>query len=356
MAEDFDQSKTEAPTQRRREEAREEGQVAVSAELTAGVLLLTGMLALQTGGRRLLSSLLGVLDLSLLSMNAKNFGPDEAQAAIVAQMTLAAQWLGFFLGVLFVSALGVGALQVGLHVVPTLVLPRWEKISPAEGWSRLFSTAAAMRGLIAVFKVAVVAAMAVWVLRGRVVEIITLGQSSVSSSAVQAWDIAIRLALAIAAALLVLGVIDYLFQRWRYEQSLRMSRQELKEELRREEGDPLMRGRIRKMQREAARKRMMQEVPRATVVITNPTRLAIALRYERGTMAAPRVIAKGAGFVALNIIELARRHGVPVVERKEVAQALFKAVQIGQDIPAALYYAVAEVLAYLYRLRGAVPS
>ena len=209
-----------------------------------------------------------------------------------------------------------------------------------------------MRGLVAVFKVGVVAAMAAWVLRGRAVQISTLGQNDLASASVQAWDIAIRLALAITAALAVLGVADYVFQRWRYEQSLRMSRQELKEELRREEGDPLMRGRIRKMQREAARKRMMQDVPKATVVITNPTDLAIALRYERGTMAAPRVVAKGAGFVARNIVGLARRHSVPVVERREIAQALFKAVKVGQDIPAALYYAVAEVLAYLYRLRG----
>ena len=127
---------------------------------------------------------------------------------------------------------------------------------------------------------------------------------------------------------------------------------ELKDELKREEGDPQLRARMRKMQRERSRKRMMQEVPRATIVITNPTHIAVALRYERGTMPAPRVIAKGAGFLALRIMELARRHGVPVVERKPIAQAIYKAVPVGQDIPGALYLAVAEVLAYIYRLRG----
>jgi flagellar biosynthetic protein FlhB len=132
-----------------------------------------------------------------------------------------------------------------------------------------------------------------------------------------------------------------------------MTRQELKEELKREEGDPLIRARIRKVARELARKRMMDDVPRATVVITNPTHLAIALRYERGVTAAPRVVAKGAGVLAERIVTLARNHAVPVVERKPLAQALYKAVKVGQDIPTALYYAVAEVLAYVYRLRSA---
>jgi flagellar biosynthetic protein FlhB len=132
-----------------------------------------------------------------------------------------------------------------------------------------------------------------------------------------------------------------------------MSRQELKEETKREEGDPLIRARIRKLARESARNRMMADVPRASVVITNPTHLAIALQYDRGTMSAPKVVAKGAGFVAQRIVELARRHAVPVVERKPVAQALYKVVQVGQQIPAALFYAVAEVLAYVFRLRAA---
>src|SRR5262249_2361956 len=142
------------------------------------------------------------------------------------------------------------------------------------------------------------------------------------------------------------------FQRWRHEQTLRLTRQELKEELKREEGDPHMKARIRKLAREVARRRRMADVPRATGVITNRTPLAAALRYERGTMAAPRVVAKGAGHIALRIVELARRHAVPVVERKLVAQALYKAVKVGREIPAALYYAVAEIVAYVYRLRG----
>jgi flagellar biosynthetic protein FlhB len=351
MAEDFDDSKTEAPTQRRREEARQQGQVAVSNELTAGILLLTGVLVLWMSGPRMAGGLLQAVQQGLLMLRRTDLGPEAVQEVMGAQFAQAGQLLAYLLGALFVVACGVGVLQVGFHIVPELLLPKWEKLSPAEGWSRLFSIAAVVRGIVAILKVTAVALLAVWVLRGRMGKIVTLGEGNLSYACAQTWDIAIRLALAIAASLALIGVLDYAYQRFRFERALRMSRQELKEELKREEGDPQVRARIRKMHREAARRRMMQEVPKATVVITNPVHLAVALRYERGEMAAPRVVAKGAGLLAERIIELARENDVPVLERKATAQALFKAVQVGQDIPESLYLAVAEILAYLYRLR-----
>jgi flagellar biosynthetic protein FlhB len=352
MAEEFDDSKTEAPTLRRREEARQQGQVAVSSELMSGALLLTGVVVLWMMGPRMVGGLLNAVQQSLLLIQYTDMGPERVREVMGALLGRAGQLLSYLLGALVVLAFGVGVLQVGFHFVPELLMPKWEKLSPAEGWSRLFSMAALVRGIVAVLKVTAVALLAVWVLRGRAGKIVTLGEGNLSYACAQTWDIAIRLALAIAAVLALIGVIDYAYQRFRFERSLRMSRQELKEELKREEGDPQMRGRIRKMQREAARRRMMQEVPKATVVITNPVRLAVALRYERGEMAAPRLVAKGAGVVAQRIVDLARESGVPVVERKATAQALFKAVQIGQDIPEALYLAVAEILAYIYRLRA----
>jgi flagellar biosynthetic protein FlhB len=147
-------------------------------------------------------------------------------------------------------------------------------------------------------------------------------------------------------------LVDYVWQLWRFEQSLRMSKQELKEEVKREEGDPQVKMRVRRLQREAATKRMMLDVPKATVVVTNPTHLAVALRYEKGEGAAPKVIAKGADHMAAKIIAAARKHGVPVLERKPVAQALFKSVKVGQEIPMGLYHVVAEILAYVYKLRA----
>jgi flagellar biosynthetic protein FlhB len=150
---------------------------------------------------------------------------------------------------------------------------------------------------------------------------------------------------------LVLAVADYFYERWRFEQSIRMSREELKEEFKETEGDPLIKSRVKSLQKEMARRRMMQEIPKATVVITNPTHIAVALKYKNNEMSAPKVIAKGAGFVAEKIREVAGRHRIPIVEDKPIARALYK-VKIGQSIPEELYKAVARILAYIYKLRG----
>lgn len=353
MAEGADQSKTEPPTQRRREEARQQGQVAVSAELMAGVLLLVGLLALQTSGHRLGGGLLNLATTSFMGLQERELDIARTQSIMIGFGSRSLEMLALFFGLLFASAFAIGALQVGLHFVPSLLTINWEKLSPVAGWNRIISQAAVLRGLAAVLKVMIVGVMAYWALHGRLTQFTLLGEGTLVTLSAQAWALAMRLSIAIASALVLLGVCDYFFHRWRLEQTLRMSRQELKDEIKREEGDPHMKARIRKMQREMAKKRMMADVPRATVVITNPTHLAIALRYDKG-MAAPKLVAKGAGFVAKRIVEKARRHSVPVIERKPLAQAIFKSVRIGQDIPNALYYAVAEVLAYIYRLRNAV--
>ena len=167
-----------------------------------------------------------------------------------------------------------------------------------------------------------------------------------------AWRLLIRIALGLAGTLLVIGVADYVFQRWRFEQTLYMSRQEVKEELKREEGNPQVRARIRKLQRENAQRKMFHQVQHATVVVTNPTHLAVALQYEAGAMAAPKVVAKGADHIAKRIVMLRARHGVPVVERKPLAQALYKTVKLDQPIPFALYVVTAEIMAYVYQLKN----
>jgi len=353
MAEEFNQSRTEAPTQRRREEARQQGQVAVSRELSSGLLLLAGAGALWLGGAALAGGLLNALRLDLLGIHHSDFSPEQTRDVFAVMFQRAAGLVGFIVGFLLVVGVAVSALQSGVQFFPELALPRWERLSWANGWSRMVSLASGVRGLAAILKLGAVAGLTYWVLRGRLPQISSLCECPLTSVAVQAWNLVLHLALAIAAALVVVGLLDYLFQRWRHEQSIMMSRQELKDEVKREEGDPMLRARVRKLQREMNRRRMLEDVPRATVVITNPTHLAIAIRYERGTMPAPKVVAKGAGFLAQRIAERARRHAVPVVERQAVARALYKAVNVGQEIPTALYHAVAEVLAYVYKLRGA---
>jgi flagellar biosynthesis protein FlhB len=353
MAGEFDQAKTEAPTQHRRNEARREGQVAVSSDLVSSFVLLAGVVALILVSRTLADGLLEVVRVDLRRIG---FGTD-LDAEQVKQMFSGMFWqvmelLGFVMALLFVTASTAGALQAGFYLTPHLLVPDWERLSPARGWTRIASAASAMRGLIAVAKIIVIFLVAYWALKGRAQEIGHLQEVTLASAIPEAGKIIAHLALAIVGTLTLLGGADCFWQRWRLEKSLQMSRQEVKEEVKREEGDPLVKGRVKKLQREAAAKRMLLDVPKATLVITNPTHLAVAMRYERSTMRAPKVLAKGAGFVAARIVEVARRHGVPVLERKPLAQAIFKGVKVGQEIPVALYQAVAELLAYLFRIRG----
>lgn len=353
MAEDFGQSKTEAPTQHRRDEARRAGQFAVSLDLTNSIQILAGVAALWWGGVSLARGLLEAMQHDLRQIGVFELSPEEIRSMAAVLFLQTGALSGVLVGAVFVCVLGVSALQVGFHFTPELVSLRWDRMSPASGWSRMVSAAAGIRALMAVVKTLVIVAVAWWVLRGRESQIAALKEATLPVAVAQSWEILSRLALAVGAALVLIGLADYTYQRIRHDRSLMMTRQELKEELKREEGDPQTRGRMRRAAREIARRRMLQDVPKASVIITNPTHLAVALYYEHGVTAAPRVVAKGAGFVAQRIVALARDHAVPVVERKPLARALFKGVRVGQTIPAALYYAAAEVLAYVYRLRSA---
>lgn len=343
--------RTEAPTQRRREEAREQGQVALSGDLVTGLLLLTGSALLSWLGPAVAEGLLDGIRSHFLNTRGVDLDAEGARSLLAWEFWRGLEMVGLFLGVLFLVGVGVNLLQVGLYVNTELLGFHWDRLSPVRGWQRVFSIAALMRGLVAFLKVLVVAAVAAWVLNNRAGQITSLSTISLAAASAQGWDLVMRLALALAGALTIIGILDYVFQRYRFEQSLRMTRQELKEELKREEGDPLLKARIRRMQRETAQRRMLAEVPKATVVITNPVHLAVALRYDQKTMKAPRVIAKGRGTVAQRIIDLARRHAVPVLERKPLAHALYQ-LPLEGEIPAVLYHVVAELLAFVFRLRG----
>jgi flagellar biosynthesis protein FlhB len=350
--EDSGQTRTETPTPRRREQARAEGQVAFSADLTAGLMLLAGVGMLAVSAQMIGDGLLNAVRAGLLHCDAGDLDTVSVQARFMEVLGRGLHTAGIvFLGMLAVG-IAAPALQVGFHLSPALVSLKFERLAPTTGWGKMFSLSSGVRGLIAVLKVVAAGAVACWVLRRQGPRIAGMADMPLSMSISLAWTMVVQLALAIAATLLVLGIADYGWQRWRHEQSLRMTRQEFKDELKHEEGDPQIKARIRKLQRDAAQKRMMHNVPAATVVITNPTHLAVALRYDAGTMVAPKVVAKGAGFVAQRIAAAARRHGVPVIERKPLAQALYKTANIGQEVPAPLYILVAEVIAYVYKLRG----
>jgi flagellar biosynthetic protein FlhB len=354
MAEEFGQSKTFAPTPRRRDEARKQGHVALSLDLTNSVQLLAAVVGLWFGASAIAFGLLDIMRVDFADMPRVSASNELLTARLGSSILRAAGLVASLVGLLLVTGLAISTSQVGFAVVPSLLSPRLDRMSLAKGWERMFSSAAAMRGVMSVLKVAIIAGVTAWILRGKLGQLQILAECNLATALAGAWNITIRLALAVAAALVVIGAADYLYQRWRQEHALMMTAQEMKEQLREDDGDPATKARLRRLAREVTKNRQMKDVPSATVVITNPTHLAIALRYDRGTMPAPRVVAKGSGLLARRIADLARRHGVPVIERKPLAQALFKAVKVGQEIPAALYYAVAEVLAYVYRLAQSV--
>jgi len=254
-------------------------------------------------------------------------------------------------GTLVVVALGVNFAQVGFVLSWKPLAPKLSALSPTRGFGRIFSKQGGVELVKSLIKVALIAGIAWLTLRHEFAQLTARIGSDPLPTYLQAATVLLKLGLRVGLALLVLALFDYAFQRWDFEKSIMMSVKEVEEELRQTEGDPRLRARVRSVQREMARRRMMAKVPEADVVVTNPTHLAVALRYDRETMRAPTVIAKGERYLAQRIRELAEQHDVPIVEDKPLARLLYK-VEIEHEIPAALFRAVAELLAYVYRLQA----
>ena len=348
---DSAQTKSEAPTPRRREEARKQGQVAVSTELTSGLLMLTGITVLYVTSHAMGQKLLWLVAHHL------RFPSDALsveQTVRLAQVTSSTAF-GIVGALLFGTMIGGAAAniaQFGFRISTEQLAPKWSRLSPANGLKRVFSRRAVVRSIWAVSKLALVAIAVPATLYGLGPAAILAGNTSLWLAVAESWDTVLLAAYVVAGVQLAIGLTDYFFQRWQHEQDLRMSRRDVLEEQKQEEGDPHFKPRRRKLQREAAMaQQMLREVPQASVVLTNPTHLAIAIRYERGEMQAPRIIAKGEGHLAKRIAGLARENGIPVLERKPLARALYKSAEVGQEVPVKLYQAIAEVLAYVYRLQ-----
>lgn len=351
------ESRTEEPTPRRREEARRQGLVPFSAELTGSLVLLGGII-----GLRYLGPVIGEGLLEIIRYDLHRPAIEEQWDSVAARTLFLRTYIravGLLLplvGLLLLLGVAASVAQVGFQINTEKLAPDFDKLNPAKGVQRLFSLTALVRGLLTLVKVAALVAIAYWLLTREWGVIRHLWQWPLEWSVSEVWRIVQRLTLVLATAIALIAVVDYLYQRYRFELSLRMTREEVKRELREEEGDPQIKARMRQMQRERARRRMLAEVPKATVVITNPLHIAVALRYEPDRDSAPVVLARGRGQWAKVIQDLARSHQVPILSRPPLARALFLAVREGQTIPVALFHAVAEVLALLYRLRGIVPG
>lgn len=352
MSGDPSQSKTETATTRRREEARKQGQVALSQELNAAVGLFVGISLLSWTAEGMGSRLIALVRNAMKFQRFTEWTAVETSQMAIHLLEVSGQVLGAFAFGVFLVGLAANIGQIGFRVQPEVLEIKWDRLSPAKGYQKLFSTRSAVRGGWGILKLICIYWIAFIVIRRNAPLLISASSMELTAAIHTAWTVILSVGWAITGALLVVGVVDYIYQRWQHEEDLKMSRQDLKEEQKQDEGDPQIKSRLRKLQREAARMRMLQDVPTASVVLTNPTHYAVALRYERGVSKAPKVVAKGTGLLAKRIARIARENGITVLERKPLTRALYASVEVGQDIPDTLFRAVAEVLAYVYRLAG----
>jgi flagellar biosynthetic protein FlhB len=344
--------KSQDATPHRRQQAREEGQVVQSPDLASAGVLIAGLVILLVLGGQLVEFF---VRLALHQLGGEcwlevdsNFIIGQANAVLLEL----AQVLAPMLGLMLLAAVSVHVLQTGLLWVPEKVAPDIDRINPLSGFQRLFSLSSAVRLVMGLFKVLIVSLVAFWSLYHRRQEILSVAALELPQIAAFVVDITLWTSLKIALALLVLSVLDYGYQRWKYEQDLRMTPQEVREEMKNLQGDPQVMARRRQVQRQLALHRISAAVPKADVIVTNPTELAVAIGYDAATMNAPIVLAKGAGVVAARIRRIALDHNIPVLERKPLAQTLYKEVDINRPIPDKMYAAVAELLAYVYQLKN----
>jgi flagellar biosynthetic protein FlhB len=352
MADDNQEEKTEQPTPRRRQELREKGEVAKSRELPSVAVLMSALVVLTLTGSytyaHIQSVMQGALSLPLLDdLSLPNL--IDFSRIMTTRFLLA---IGPLLAAVFITALLSNIMQVGFLFTGESIKPKLSKLDPIKGFGRLFSKQSFMEVFKSLLKLVIVGVIAYYTIKDEMKNVAALGQMELPSIWLYILKIFFKIFIRCALAMIFLVVLDYAFQKWEFENRIKMSKQEIKDEMKKTEGDPLVKSRIRSIQMEMARRRMMQDVPEADVVITNPTRLAVALKYDTSDMNAPKVLAKGAGKIAEKIRDLAAEHGIPVVEKKELAQNLYALVEIGQEIPPTLYQAVAEILAYIFRLKG----
>lgn len=355
MAGDDLQDKTEKATPRKRSEARKKGQVAKSREVASVCVLLAGLSTLCLFGSFMYSHIRSLMQTSFSMVASPSLGITDFLALNNHMVHRFIITVAPVMIAVFVTAILSNLLQVGVVLSGEPVIPKFSKLSPIKGIAKLFSKQSLMELFKSLAKLAIVGVIVYWTVKGEMNRVLSLGGLEVSAIALYILKVIFKIFIRVSMAMIFLAVLDYAFQKWQFEQQLKMSKQEVKEEFKRTEGDPLVKSRIRRVQHEVARRRMMQEVPKADVVVTNPVRLALALRYDSAVMNAPEVVAKGAGEVGERIKALARKHRIPIVENKELAQNLYKMVEIGSEIPSMLYHAVAEVLAYVYRLGGKAP-
>jgi len=351
MAEESDQERTEAPSPQRLEKAREEGQVPQSRELATFVVLMTSGAALWMMANGLGKTMSQIVRGSLQFDPAVARDSNYVMTQMSDQVLEAALALAPFLALVVIAVLASPLLLRGWLFSAKAFMPDFKRLNPLSGIKRMFSSQGLVELVKSLAKVGLLGVVAVWLIWSNLDAIFSLSMEEPTDAIQHMGDLIGKIFLLASGAMIFIVVLDLPYQLWSYFNKLKMSKEELRQEAKESEGDPHVKARIRAQQREMARRRMMAEIPTADVVVTNPTHYAVALKYTDGKMGAPRVVAKGADAVAAKIRELAAEHKIPLLEAPPLARALFRHTELGDEIPATLYAAVAEVLAYVFQLR-----
>ncbi|MEO8019903.1 MAG: flagellar biosynthesis protein FlhB [Pseudomonadota bacterium] len=354
MAEGSGAERTEQATPKRLDEARKKGQVPRSAELSMAAVCIAAATAIYTMGRGAAGKFADLMRGSLSLSPEQAVGENVIWPALMHNGTQALIYILPILGATFVAALAAPLAIGGWNFSGQALMPQFSKLNPASGLGRMFSARGAVelgKGLAKVFVVALIA----WtLLKGMTPQMMGLASEPLNGAIGHSATLAGYSLLVLCFGLVAIAAFDVPFQLWQHSRDLKMTREEVKEEYKESEGSPETRGRIREAQRALARGRMLHEVPKADVVVTNPTHFAVALRYDDQKMRAPIVVAKGTDLTAARIREIAAENGVPVIEAPPLARALYRTVDLGREVPAALYITVAQVLTYVYQLKAAI--
>jgi len=351
MPQGSDQEKSEPATPKKLQDMREKGQVAKSREVPSVAVLVATIIAFYFLGASMVRQFMELMQWSFSS--SMHLQIEEATVLWLVS-EIFKRVLGIIaplMTVIVVVALASNYLQVGFLFSLEAISPKFSKLDPIKGFTKIFSKQTLVELLKNIFKLVVVGSVAYLTVKSELNHMTPLMDMEIWAILSYIGEVCFKILLRTSWLLIVMALLDYAFQRWDFQQEAKMAKQEVKDEFKQREGDPLVKSRIRQVQREMARKRMMEAVPKADVVITNPTHLAIALEYN-AQMPAPRVTAKGARLMAERIKEIARQNQVPLVENKPLAQAMFKGAEIGKEIPMVFYKAVAEIMAYVYQLKN----
>jgi flagellar biosynthetic protein FlhB len=344
------QEKPLEPTQRKIDEAKERGDFPRSREITTVAVFFLALVFFKLGQDFFLEHIMRAASFFLRFEPLMDLTEHTVSEFFWMVLLHLAPILLPVLVLVFLVAVSAEVGQIGVRSVKDPFEPRWDRLDPAKGLKRIFSLRQFVEGIKSIVKLAIIGLVAYITIRGAMPDIASMSQNTPAQGAKIMADIALRLGFRTCAVFAFFAGFDYWFQRWQYLKGLRMTHQERKEELRQTEGDPILRARMRSVQMEIARKRMMTAVPKSDVVITNPTHYAVALRYDPERDPAPVVVAKGQNYVAWKIREIAEKAGIPLVENPPLARALYKQVDVGRQIPASLFRAVAQVLATIWKL------